>query len=334
MGKFFIKLLLFVILILGISCDSNDASSFNQNHHRLEFDLVSSKSVKKRIGVANILISDEENLEDRRIIFNLIHKGTISIISPTCNVSIQEKFDSKFILNLNEIFKEKKSCQYLIIAESKNDSLKNFSLFESGIINIIYKNKKLEDMLISYNNFETKNYSFTNEGSIQIRSSYESTNSQVGIIAPIDAGFFEISGCSKILKGEFRNKKFNFSLKNFYKSKLILRSDSCLLNMRVFNSENVEVSEGFLYINIFDSKTILAKKLNFELKNNILEVKGNTFEVICSINNSFILYPCTDSGVTCSAYYEEDSIYWIRGITKLGRKSIFAIKNGKIIWEE
>jgi hypothetical protein len=332
MIKLFIKLILFVILV---SCDSDSPTPFNQNHHRIEFDIVQNNTVKKRVGVSNIIVKDEIDIENTEIIFRLIHKGTISIVSPSCGVSFQEDFDSIYKLNLKKIFKEKKICQYLIIAESKNPNFKKFSLIESGILNVIYKDNQLSDLYMSLENPETlKNYSFTNEGSVQLRSSYRTNEIPINVTTPIEGGYYEITGCSKNLKNKFRSKKFIFYFKSFLKNKLIQISDSCLLNIQIYNLKNEKVSEGFLYVNIFDSKVILNKKLDFKLENNKINVMGNSFEIICSINKSFLLYGCSSKGVYCEDEYIDNKIYWIRGITKLGRKNIYAIKNGRIIWEE
>ena len=36
----------------------------------------------------------------------------------------------------------------------------------------------------------------------------------------------------------------------------------------------------------------------------------------------------------CNVKYESNKVYWIRGVTSQARKSIYAIKDGKVIWKE
>lgn len=335
MIKFLAKLIFFMFSSILISCDSNENSPFNQNHHRLEFDIVTSTEIKKRIGVANLVVNDQDNLEEIKLVFNLIHKGEITILSPECEISIQKKFDSKFELKLENIIKNKKNCNLLVLAESRNASIKDFAIYESAIINIVHRDPKLENMFISLTNKETsKNYHFTDEGAIQLRSSFENSDTIINVISEINEGYYEISGCSKILTDQFENKNFNFILQKFFKTKKILKSDSCLITIKIFDKNKNLISKGFLFVSIFDSKTVLTKKLNFNVINNKIKVYGNSFEVICSINDSYLLYQCPNLGINCEDSYDPEKIYWIRGITPLGRKNVFAIKDEKIIWEE
>jgi hypothetical protein len=332
-----IKFIHYILLLLFLSCDSNDSglTPYKENYHRIEFDIIKNQQfVSKKIGVSNILIFNSKDYEKTQIIFHGIYKGILFISSSECGINKSFKYSGKFKIDLSDIvdYDLYDRCSLKLTLET--EKIRGSSLIETGILNIIFKDKIFDSFSSSYTDPETSRvYKFFKENSFQIRAGELNKKYYLSINSPVNKGTLNIKGCKIEAEREINSSKLELNFGNFFDKNVIDRLDSCFIHLEI-RSKN-KTYEQFLYLSVFDKDVKRLSKSSFSIKEDILEVSSPSFVNICSINSSYILNTCPDTYITCSEdSYSNEATYWIRGITPRGRKNVYAIKNGEVIWEE
>ena len=83
---------------------------------------------------------------------------------------------------------------------------------------------------------------------------------------------------------------------------------------------------------MYGNEVVKLENLNWKIDRGSLIVTGERYVGICSINEFYSFKKSERKNIECKQKYYPEKIYWIRGITANGRKSVFALKNSKLIW--
>lgn len=336
-------ILFFIILNFIVSCGAHLPVDIYPNHaeygyHSLEFDISKKNGfVKKELGIANIFINNEEDFYNTDIYIYGIYKGSLNFFSSACGIDLKINFEGTKKFKLSELVSEPRKCSIKITSVTDKIGSKENLIIETGIIKINTANKENKPLEIYYtrndSNLGLKKYSFLGQGSLQRVEGPLSSFEDVTINSNLKTGgLYRVVGCGNELIGDFKESEFELNLSDFFKKDILSREDTCDLEIIVIpNSEEFSYMARFS-INIYGKEVVKLENLNWTIEGNNLLVTGNSYVAICSINEYFSFKKNTRKNITCKQKYDSEKIYWVRGITSNGRKSIFAIKNKKLIW--
>jgi hypothetical protein len=337
------RFILILISFLLISCGAHFPVDIHPNqstlgYHSIEFDVSGLKGyVSKELGIANVYIQEQKDYGNIDIYIHGIYKGTLNLISNACAIDVKISFDGIKKFNLKELIPEPSKCSIKVIAVTDQISKKEHVIVETGIIkiNTIEEfNKPLEISYLRSDSFsQIKKYSFIGQGSLQRREGPLSSLEKITVSANLkDGGLFRVLGCGNSLEGSFTNSSFDLNLKEFFKKDELRREDTCDLEIIVIpNSEEFSYQARFSF-SVFGKEVVQLENLNWSISRNKLFIEGNRYVAVCSINETYTFKKNDKKNIKCSQKYSSDTVYWVRGVTTNGRKSIFAIKDNKVIW--
>jgi flavodoxin len=259
------------------------------------------------------------------------------------------------VIVLKEIMQSPTKCSIKLVATTDPIKKLQHQIVETGEVNINVIPKDSIPLEMSYvrvnsltddkGDIQYNIYDFIGQGSMQRQEGDLTLNEFLTFkTTPNLTGIFRVVGCSdtSFYTEQFKDGTFNIKLKNIYQKNYLTRSDSCDMEVLVIPNEIPESFIGRFSLNIFGKEIIKLENLSFEIVHNTipanengfefetvdLEVKGASYILGCAINDKIIIKN------SCSVPYKPDEIFWIKGFTTNGRKSIFAVKNGEVIWKE
>lgn len=328
----------FLFFIILASCNNDDVgySPISENYLRAEFDTILNSKLKKNIGVSFIALDDFQDLDNLSVYFQGIYKGDIFIFSNECSVDYHGKYDGVTKIDFKSIIKEenlKRICSFDVYL--KSEKIKKINSYEEKAkIYFIFENliKSFKVQLLY--NTDSKNFIFEDNASIQIRASNDISNNRIIITNDyLNSWEYEVSGCGSLYSGTSDDSKAFFSLEKIFNKIKVEKSDSCLMHVKVKNFDNT-MQEIYIYLGIYDANVKKLENMKFYIQDDKIYAEGLTGIKVCSINTSNILFTCLKDKVVCSRDYDPEKVFWIRGITSNGRKSVIGIKDNQIFWEE
>jgi hypothetical protein len=337
------NLLFMLISFLIISCGAHFPLDVHPNqaingYHSIEFDVTGVNGfVTKEMGLANIFLKKNEDYDKINIIVYGIYKGTLNLISNACSIDLKINFEGNTKFNLKELIPEPLKCSIRVIATTDQIGRSEHLIIESGLIKINTIGEFNTPLEISYLRSDSfsqiKKYSFFGQGSLQRIEGPLSNTEKITVSSKLkDGGLYRVVGCGNELVGEFSKSSFDLNFKDFYKKDFLTRQDTCDLEILVIpNSEEFSHQARFS-LSIYGKEVVQLENLKWDISKGNLNVEGNRYVAVCSINDSYVFKKNERRNIKCSQKYSSDKVYWVRGITTNGRKSVFAIKNNSIIW--
>jgi hypothetical protein len=338
----------YLLILLLISCGAHLPVDVGPNYaskgyHSVEFDISNTDGIiTKELGIANIYLKKSSDYSKVEIQIYGIYKGNLILKSNACGIDINTSFSGITKFKLSELISEPIKCSINVIATTDAIDGKEHNIIESGIIKINVLDDNSIPLDFSY--FKTLNtsreYYFIGQGSLQ-RPSGSLTSSEKINFFPKDSegGLFRIVGCGFEHTGKFEDNFFEVSLKNIYKKDILDINDSCDFEILVISNAQEFSHKARLSINIYESNLLKLEKPNWAIRRNSLGrkdlvVESKPYVAICSINYYYAVKKSESKLLVCKNRYFKDTVYWIRTITSNGRKNVFGIKNGDIIWQE
>jgi len=308
-------------------------------YHRMEFDVGKQGIVRKEIGIGNIYLTENQDLSG--VFFKIygLYKGTLHMKSDACGINFSSRFDGVSVFNLEDLIQYPTKCSIRITAETDEIKKKQHNIVESGVIkiNVIPENSK--PLAVEYSRTNSvikslyKTYTYVGQGSIQ-RQEGDLTSSEIFKVKTdlTQGGHYRIAGCGNVLTDSFKEDSFEVVLKQLYARDYLAREDSCDFEVIIIPNEVLETYLGRFSINIYGKEVVKLEALEWKIKKSWgrkkLYVWGGDHVVACSIDYNVKIKN------KCNKRYYSDRTYWVRSITTNARKSVFAIKNGEVIWKE
>ncbi len=360
-NKLFIFLLLGVLFSCGHLPDDPHPNPAASGYHRMEFDITNGSLFKKEIGIGNILLLENQTLDNVSFKFYGIYKGTIYLKSSACGINFSMPFEGEVLFNLKDLIPYPIKCSIKLTAETSKIEGKEHSIVETGEIkiNVIPLGHKSLSFEYTRANSRTKAfyqvYSYTGQGSMQRQEgdlTYQETFTvKTGLT---QGGSYRVSGCNTDVgdekstsdavviseEGTFTQSDFVVSFKKLYKKDYLSKTDSCDLEIMVIPNEIPETLEGRFSLSIYDSNAVVLENLDFSInkhwydKKYDLKVSGMYYIAACSINGVSSISTQNKTSAVCTTKYDSNTTYWIRGVTSNGRKSVYALKDGNVVWKE
>lgn len=307
--------------------------------HRMEFDVSNNGITTKEIGIGNISLKENQNLEGVYFKIYGLYQGTLYMKSDACSINLSKRFNGISTYKLSDLIPNPKKCSIKITAITDPIAKKEHNLVESGIIklNVIPENAK--PITIEYTRADSfikslfQTYNYIGQGSIQ-RQEGDLTSSEIFTVNTnlTIGGYFRVDGCGHVLTESFDKNTFDISFKELYKKDYLKMGDSCDFEISIIPNEVIETYMGRFSVNIYGKDAVKLEPLSWEVKKVMgkkrLYVWGVSHVLACSINEN------VNTSFKHDVEYNLDTIYWIRSITTNARKNIFAIKNGSLIWKE
>lgn len=310
--------------------------------HRMEFDIINKGKIKKEIGIGNIFLKEGQELDGVSFTIYGIYRGILNISSNACGIDISTNFEGKTNFNIKDLVITATTCSIKFVAITDPIDGKEHNIIETGVIKIKVVPNYIKGVSFEY--FRTtsaaiKKYEFFGQGSIQRKEGDLTSNEKFTILADLtDGGIFRVNGCGFEKTGSFDKSSFDIILKELYKKSNLTREDSCDFEVSVIPNAKPESYRGRFSINIYASNAVKLEPLQYRVGRSCGRKKviltGRPHVIVCGINNSIFFNKKKGKGIKCSARYKSEKTYWIRSITNNARKNIFAIKKGKVIWEE
>jgi len=342
--KGFRALVMIAIFLALSSCGSHLPKDPYPNpslhgYHRMEFDIGKGSVIKKEIGIGNIYL--KENQELAGVFFKIygLYKGTLHMKSDACGINFSTRFDGISTFKLEDFIQYPTKCSIKIIAETDKIKNREHNIVESGIIKLNVIPEKSEPLSIEYSRTNSsvrslyRTYTYAGQGSIQRQegdlTSFEKFKVKTNLT---QGGHYRIAGCGNTLTDTFKQSSFDVSLKSLYARDYLAREDTCDFEIIIIPNEVLETYLARFSVNIFGAEVVKLEALEWKIKKSWgrkkIYVWGGDHIVACSINYK------VKTKKKCSYKYKSDKIYWVRAITTNARKSVYAIKNGTVIWKE
>ena len=339
--------ILFIILLTTVltSCGKHlptdeFGNPSTQGYHRMEFDVIKDGVTTKEIGIGNIYLKENQNLENVYFKIYGLYQGTLYIKSDACGIDISTRFSGVTTYKLSDLIANPEKCSIRITASTDKINNKEHNLVETGVIklNVLPENTKPLSIKYTRTNSVLKSlyqtYEYTGQGSIQrqegdltsLESFTVSTDLTVG-------GYYRIAGCGKEKTGSFDKGSFDVGFKELYNKDYLKMGDTCDFEIIIIPNEVIETYLGRFSVNIYGKDAVKLEPLEWEIKKDFvgkkrLYVWGGEHILACSINED------VNTKNMHNVKYSPGTVYWIRSITINARKNVFAIKDGSIFWKE
>lgn len=337
-------ILVIALMMMLSSCGKHlPADEFSnpstQGYHRMEFDVIKDGVTTKEIGIGNIYLKENQTLEGVYFKIYGLYQGTLYMKSDACGIDISTRFNGITTYKLSDLVVNPTKCSIRITAATDKVNNKEHNIVESGILKINVIPENTEPLSIEYTRTNSvikslyQTYSYLGQGSIQ-RQEGDLTSSETFTVNTdlTIGGYYRIAGCDKVKTGSFEKSSFNISFKELYQKDYLKMEDTCDFEISIIPNEVIETYLGRFSVNIYGKDAVKLEPLEWEIQNVLgikrLHVWGGTHILACSINEN------VNTKNTHAVQYSPKTTYWIRSITINARKSIFAIKDGSIIWKE
>lgn len=340
------KFLLICLIIVLSSCshfkDDIAPNYFDNNYRNMTFTYIDDTKTSYSSGTLDIFLESNSSLDNKMVIVQGIHKGSINFISENCLLDgIPSRYEGNISLPLKE-FLPNASTQYQCIIDitltpDKIDK-KGHDIKEIGRINIkVLPTNLYKPIEISYfeNIINTKSFvekKFSGQASIQLRAGDVSDSRKFFLNTTSSSGTLFIEGCGKSIKTEYYGTVTEILFSNILSNSINIQ-DSCSIEIFMLPKDEAKNYNAKMDINIYSSDVILLEEPELSIikkwysrKKQYLKASSPSYVIATNINSEL----CVDS--QCDLIYKTGQNYWITTITKSGRKRVILYKDGNIIW--
>ena len=339
----FIVIMMFLVIIsCGQLPKDNYPNPALHGYHRMEFDITKAGATRKEIGIGNIYLKENQDLSGVSFKIYGLYKGILHMKSDACGINISTRFEGISTFKLDDLIPNPAKCSIRISAETDKINKREHVIVESGIIKLNIIGEDTKPISFEYtrtnSSIKSKTYSYIGQGSIQRQegdlTSFEKFEIKTDLT---QGGRYRVSGCGYVITDQFAKDNFEVSFKELYSKNYLNREDTCDFEVIILPNEVVESYLGRFSVNIFSREVVKLEALEWEIKKKWgkekLYARGGEHILGCMIND-LVETKKGISWVKCKVKYDASITYWIRSLTTNGRKSVFALKNGTVIWEE
>lgn len=334
------KIMALLLLLLVASCGhlpEDPYPNYSQfNYRTMEFDANPNGETEKFLGVVNFSFKEGQELGDTFFKVYTIAEGTLYIKSRACRLDLALGFKGPITLNIKDLIPEPLKCSIDLIAETYKIKNREHRIIEIGAININVIPVKNDFIKFNYYNTSSagirsffKEYNFKGQGSLQRPSGDLTTQEFINLETESNGGYFRVSGCGFSHEGIYTSKKFKVHLKDIYKKDYLDIKDSCGFEFIVLPEDLPKSFFGNFSLSMYGTQTVKLEPLSYEIIGSNIIFQGSDYILGIALDyDNFVIHN------RMKVSYDENKIYWVRAITTNGRKSLYAVKKGLIVWRE
>lgn len=314
------KILILLLSIFAIGCANIPPDPFpNQvglGYLGMEFNHPSGRYV----GALDINLTPS-NFAKEEFEFIGLWAGTLMIKSPGCDIDKTIRFNQITTIKISDLIPAPMKCTLDLYAYTDQVQDREHNITEHGQVHL---NTATNPAGIIVNGVEK-----LGQASVQRMDGSLTLNSVFQIKTPSKLGYYRITGCDyPSLEGVYDNNIFTIALKDLYRKKALTMADSCDFEINVLPSDDFPDSFiGNISVNVYSGSVIKLEQPNFSIKKSKLTITGASYVLGVSINNQYKI----ENKFTVP--YNSGTVYWVRTVTKNGRKSLMAVQNMQIIWK-
>jgi len=278
----------------------------------------------RTIGTVDINLQPD-TFEAEKIQFVGIWKGSVILKSPACNIDKTIRFNQITTIKIADLIPSPMKCTIDMFAYTdqvgKSSTSGQHNITEHGQVHL----NTAEHPVV----FNLRNGDSVGQGSFQ-KSEGSIANDVFQMTTPSKEGSFRIEGCQYgSYEGSYSDNSIVVPLKAIYKKNTLRTSDSCDFEINILPSDDFNYSfVGNLSVNIYSGAVVKLEQPSFWVNRwGHLHVKGQSYVVGVAIDGDYGISYKHDINS-----YDPNRIYWIRTVTKNGRKSVMAIQHLKVIW--
>jgi len=288
------------------------------------------------VGSLDINLTDD-NFANENFQFVGIWTGVLIIKSAGCEIEKTMRFNQIATIKISDLIPRPMKCIRELYAytdqprgggRTSNDQ---HNITEHGRINLNYESNPLT--------FIVKGIEHSGQASIQKMEGSLTLNSQFQIKTPSKVGTYYVEGCSYgTVTGQYTDYAFTLSLQKLYNKKILSVQDSCDFEVRVSPDDNFPESFlGNIAITVYSGAVVKLEQPNFSISSvedpdtgditKTFKVSGANYIAGIAINSAYAL------ATSFEVPYRASTVYWVRTVTKNGRKSVMAVQNMKVLWK-
>lgn len=315
-------------LLLPVSCEHSPDDPYSphgdKNFKRVEFSFLDNGVQRKSIGILNVPLSHAEDLNLLAIHIFPVYKGVIIMKSPACNIDVTRRFEEGEIIKYSmvDLIGEPRRCIIEIVTNTDEVEGQQHKIVESGMIITRPFEENIDPVLMIY-----KSRFFDGQGALQRQLGAVTNVDKISFRTGSKEGRYRVIGCGAEVVEEYNTERFSISLKKIFGKSNVDVKDSCSFHISVVPYDEPYSYRGSFYINVYSQIVKLANP-HFVIEDGKIKVTGEEFVFICSINGEY------DISNKCEAAYQDGKDYWIRTITKNGRKNVIMVKDKRLKWSE
>lgn len=248
-----------------------------------------------------------------------IGQGTTEISSTECALNYTKRFTTSTELKISDFVSEVKPC--VIFLNSLTDQYKKLehNITEIGVIYLSILPKGHKAATIGYSergDLGVKEVVTSQSIAIQRPAN---TSETVFISTTSTSGTMVITNsCGEpTTYKEYNSQATLISFDEIYKTK----KQTCLFNFILLPNDEIKPYFATMFVNIYANDVVPLEHIPYTLSGGNIRLNPASYIWAASINDKL-----------SKDKYVADKEYIIRGLTSNGRKSVYAIKNNKILW--
>lgn len=344
----FLSLLLPFWVFSCVSCgnitpDITDSYA-NKNYFNIEFDAKMDNNSDKWMGTVPVMLYENSDISKQSISMYGVYKGTTVFKSVGCSADYSLTYNGQTSIPLSNFMNTPTNCIITLTNETETAKGVQTNIVENGKIDVFVVKKGLEPISFSFNkttSFGQKTYATIGNSSMQIPEGGVTFSQTIDISSSSSSGLYAINsdGCPKIpvVQGVYKSNKFQVSLRQMYGKGIVnYDEDSCNFNFTLTPSDRPNAIVGKMSINVYKNTVVPLEYANWRIYKwagkNYLEASGFPHIIATGINDTVSALIKKNKSNASYVKYDPNTEYTIRAITINGRKSVFKIKNNKVIW--
>lgn len=296
----------------------------------------------RTIGALDINLTDS-NFANENFQFVGLWQGTLIIKSPACGIEKTMRFNQITIIKISDLILKPMKCTIDLYAYT--DQVKSGSPSQSNSGRSVGSQHNItEHGQIHLNteknpiNMIVNNKMFIGQASFQRSEGSLTLNTTFQIQTPSKKGEFRIKGCQyNALEGTYENNTFTVAVKDIYGKSNLVPADSCDFEINVLPWDDFPNSfVGNLSINVYSGAVVKLEQPSISLTreedddgniSNVFVVRGASYVIGIAVDKEFEI----ENELNLSNY-DPRKVYFVRTVTRNGRKSVMAVQNMKYLW--
>lgn len=336
------KHILLFLLLTGCSMSSLPVDYADNYAHlgyrNIEFNNNSSPldPPTKQLGNATIMLIEQQRLEG--LFFEVVgtYKGTLTLFSQGCpwlNWVVPYEGIRRFYLI--DLMPEPTSCQIRITEMPDQINGMQHNVVEFGIVDIFVLPTGKKATELSYlvsNQFGIKQNKSIGNIALQHRDGPFVNSDQITMQLGSNSGLYSIrSTCyPEAIQGDYNTNSLKFSLKTLYKD---YEAKDCDFNFVFIPKDEPDSYYAKVVVNVYDKKAVMLEYPKFEVYDkHKLRVTGANYIAVTCIDDFCSYQDDKGTNIVHIKHYNPTATYYIRAITTNGRKAVFGMKDGKVVW--
>ncbi len=343
------KLFVLVLLFLAGCGSGHVPKDINPNYadlgyRNIEFVVKASTLTPQvtSLGNATIMLKEGESIEGSYFEVNGLWQGVLTLYSQGCPwINSSVRYNGVIRFNLKDMMLIPTACQIRFTENVDAINGIEHNVHETGVVDIYILPTGKQPIEISYARssvFGIKTQQFIGSAAIQRQAGNYTTSDIIMLTIPTAGGVLTInSSCSDIPKQriEFKDTKIMLNLRNMYNQNFLSEGKDCDFFFMVVPMIGEIGYYGKIMVSTYKPEAVLLEYPAYSFpKNSSLKVSAADYVAINCINvNACSTFKRTkfNNEVTLKSYNTKD-MFWVRSLTINGRKSVFAIQNGVVVW--